>query len=297
MECNLTNIYVIWSTGRRAMVNKLWFRELSRKWVAAREPTEAPAPRRFTEAGCGAHSGKLHSWYLIYRWLNFATWLGVLVSSVLEWGSAEPVGKPEKWPIYLTNWDLSLGCTQALLGALLVTERWTRRSSSSAEVGCTRLIKVYWFLNIATTSLALGVTSSYWCLVHDPSKHHLDAQNFLVHVLNSVLVLLDFILGNVPFELRCFWWAPLVVVCYILFSLVYYFAGGLNKHGHHMLYNILDWKQPLQTIAYCIGGLFYLAFNHCLLCCLSRFRDRFYLDKFDAVIKDANFRAKTESSV
>ena len=278
------------------MVNKLWLRELSRKWLGTRGPAEPPAAWRFTEAGCGPHG-----WYLLYRWLSFAAWLGVLVSSVLEWGSVEPLGAPEKWPIYLTNWDLSLGCTQALLGALLVTERWTRRESASAEVRYSKkggvAIKAYWFLNIATTSLALGVTSSYWGLVHDPAKHHVDAQNVLVHVVNSLLVMLDFALGNVPFELRCFWWAPLVVLCYVSFSLVYYLAGGLSKRGNRMIYPILDWERPLRTLGFCVGGFFFLAFTHCLLCCLSRPRDRLYLDKFNAAVEGSNTRDKTESSV
>ncbi|XP_003428187.1 protein rolling stone isoform X1 [Nasonia vitripennis] len=288
--------------GRRAMVKKLWCRELARKWFQAK--FEPPHGRCFSEPKC---QDQLKLWYLIYRWLIFSCWLLVVLFSFFEVGSAQPLGIWEKWPIYLTNWDLALGLSQSLLGVCLVTRRWRQQrrcvdfDPSTLEYG--KLEKIYWFLYIVTSSLALGVTVTYWGLVHDPKIHHVDPLNILIHVSNSLLMLLDLCVTGVPFELRCFWWCPLMVSLYVLFSLVYYAAGGLDKRGQHKIYNILDWEKPERTILVCAGGLVFLAITHCLLYFIARFRDRAYERRRRLIVsatqngcKEEAERRKNESS-
>lgn len=258
------------------MVNKLWARELARKCFQAK--FEPPHPRCFSEPKAQT---ELRTWYLAYRWLIFGAWLGIVVCSLFEIGSIEKLGYVGKWPIYLTNWDLTLGLFQAFLGALIVTRRWRVQCSRadfepSSHLDFGKLERVYWFLYVVTSSLALGVTVIYWGLVHDPSYHHVDFLNIMIHVSNSVLMLVDLCVAGVPFQLRCFWWCPLFTSFYIIFSVVYYLAGGLDKRGQHRIYNILDWEKPWRTLLVCAGGLTFLVLTHCLLYFLAGFRDRAY---------------------
>ncbi|XP_058802120.1 protein rolling stone-like [Phymastichus coffea] len=281
--------------GRRAMVNKLWYRELARKWFSRK--FEPPHARCFSEARC---QDRLQPWYLAYRWLICLLWLSVVLCSVLEVGSVNPLGAWEKWPIYLTNWDLALGLTQALLGAALASKRWVLQRKpdfDASGMAYGKLEKVYWFLYVVTSSLAIGVTVTYWGLVHDAKIHHVDTLNILIHVSNSVFMLLDFCVAGVPFELRCFWWSPLVASFYLAFTVVYYVAGGLDKRGTHKIYNVLDWQKPARTLLVCFGGLSFLVVTHCLLYFLARFRDR--RQKGRVVVSDkADFdRRKSDSCV
>lgn len=254
------------------MVNKLWYRELARKWSSKK--FEPPQPRCFSEPRCQDH---LHPWYLGYRWLICVLWLSVVVCSVFDIGSANPLGVWEKWAIYLTNWDLALGLTQAFLGALLASKRWQLQRHpefNAAQMHYGKLEKIYWFLYVTTSSLAIGVTVTYWGLVHDPKIHNLDTLNMLIHVSNSMLMILDFCVAAIPFELRCFWWSPLIATVYLVFTVVYYLAGGLDKRGSHKIYNVLDWEKPTRTLIVCVGGLSFLVVTHCLLYFLGRIRDR-----------------------
>ncbi|CAB0031948.1 unnamed protein product [Trichogramma brassicae] len=268
---------------RRAMVNKLWFRELARKSFLSRGgKAEPPRVRRFTEPRSHSY---LHPWYLCYRWAMFGLWLAVCICSFFEIGSVEKLGYKEKWLIYLTNWDLALGLVQSFLGVCLVCKRWRLQTSKPdfdpAQLEYGLLERTYWFLYIVTSSLAIGVTVSYWGLVHNPKIHHVDTLNILIHVINSLLMLVDFFAANVPFEMRSFWWAPLFVSGYIVFSIVYYLAGGLDKRGKPRIYDVLDWQKPLLTSAVCLGGLLFLCLTHCLLHYLARLRDRAYLKKIE----------------
>ncbi|XP_014218409.1 protein rolling stone-like isoform X2 [Copidosoma floridanum] len=263
------------------MVKKLWFRDLGRRWFDASRKFEPPAGRCFSEPKC---QDRLELWYLLYRWLIFGLWLVVVVCSVFEIGSVSPLGLPEKWPIYLTNWDISLGLLQALLACVIVSRRWRQQhrcknaasgfDPSNLTYG--KLEKIYWFLYVVTSSLAIGVTAIYWALVHDPRYHKVDALNLMIHVSNSLLMLVDLGVAGVPLELRCFWWCPLFVSLYLLFSVAYYAAGGLDKRGEHRIYNILDWEKPGRTLVVCAAGLSFLVLAHCVLCLLAGFRDRVF---------------------
>ncbi|XP_011498754.1 PREDICTED: protein rolling stone-like isoform X2 [Ceratosolen solmsi marchali] len=270
---------------RRAMVKKVWCRELFGKFLQVRyEPTQA---RYFSEPKC---QDTVRLWYLAYRYLIFCLWLLIILCSVFEIGSVNPLGLLEKWPIYLTNWDLILGLVQSFLACVLVTRRSRYQEqpgfdASSLYYG--KLEKFYWFMYVVTSSLALGVTITYWALIHDPAIHHVDVLNILIHVANSLLMIVDLCVTSVPFEFRCFWWCPFFVNFYLIFSIVYYLAGGLDKNGQHRIYNILDWEKPIMTLLICAGGLTFLVITHCLLCILARLRNHVYERRRKPFVSDA----------
>lgn len=257
------------------MVNKLWCRKISRAWFQTK--SEPPSVRLFTEPRCQSH---VATWYLTYRWLISCIWITIIICSLLEIGSKKPQGNNHKWPIYLTNWDLLFGATQSLLGGYLVTKRWRQQSSSDFEpcnMTYGKLEKVYWFMYTVTSTLAVGVTISYWAAVHDPKIHQIDPLNIMLHVCNSLLVITDLSVANIPLRLKYFWWCLVIIMIYLLFSVIYYSAGGLDKHGHHYIYKVLDWKKPGITILICLGGIIFLIIVHCLLCYLAKLCERLFM--------------------
>ncbi|XP_011305912.1 protein rolling stone isoform X2 [Fopius arisanus] len=258
---------------RRAMVNNIWCRKLSHIW---HQKVPDPHARAFSEPRWSSH---VSGWYLGYRWLISLTWMTIIICSIFEVGSVKPLGKSHLWPIYLTNWDLALGFIQSLLGLLLVIRRWRFQKSQEFDAVTLKLggvERIYWFLYTITSSLALGVTGTYWATVYNPKIHQVDLLNILLHVCNSFLMIVDIVVTRVPLRLRHCWWCLVVVSCYLMFTIIYYSAGGLDKQGNPRIYAVLDWAKPGKTILVCLGGLTFLVIIHCLLCYIVSLRDRLY---------------------
>lgn len=266
--------YDLTDPGRRAMVNKLWCQEVARQWFKKKE--EPPHARVFSEAKCPQHAP---TWYLFYRWFIFVAWTTIIVCSFFELGSYEPLLAYDKWPIYLTNWDLLLGLAQALVGGLVVTKRWRLQKlhdfdPSTLKMGL--MENIYWFLYVVTTNVAIVVTVSYWFSVYNPAIHHLDPLNIMLHVCNSILMIVDFCITSIPFRLRNFWWCLIIVFFYVTFTVIYYSAGGLDKHGCHYIYKILDWKKPVPALLVCMGEVAFVCILHFIMCFLAKVKDRLY---------------------
>ncbi|XP_025988596.1 protein rolling stone isoform X2 [Solenopsis invicta] len=261
--------------GHRAMVSKFWCHEIGRKWRQAtrQEPLQA---RVLSQSKCKSY---VAIWYLYYRWLIFLIWTAFVICSVFEFGSYKPLMQYEKWPIYLTNWGMALGFTQALVGGILVSKRWRLQKIPGFDPCGLKLEfteRLYWFLYVVATNFAIGVTVCYWFVVYNPEIHQVDPLNIMMHVCNTVLMLIDLFVTSVPFRLRHFWWSLSIISFYVIFSIIYYFAGGLNKNGHHYIYKVLDWKKPMRTSLICIGGFTFVIVLHCVNCMLTNIRDRIY---------------------
>ncbi|XP_072764626.1 protein rolling stone isoform X2 [Anoplolepis gracilipes] len=261
--------------GRRAMVSKFWCHEIGRRWHQAGKQ-EPPQARVLTEPKCQSH---VATWYLFYRWIIFFVWTSFVICSVFEFGSYKPLFQYEKWPIYLTNWDMVLGFTQALIGGILVSKRWRLQKIPGFDpcgLKLESIERLYWFLYVVTTNLAIGVTICYWVTVYNPEIHQVDPLNIMMHVCNSVLMLIDFVVTSIPFRLRNFWWCLSIAVFYVIFTVIYYVAGGLDRHGYHYIYKIIDWKRPARTLLVCAGGFTFVTVLHCVTCMLADARDRVY---------------------
>lgn len=256
---------------RRKMVKKICCRRLSR---ACNQSTPELFPRVFSEP---KYQNYVALWYIYYRSIISILWMSIIVCSVFEMGSKKPRGKNYLWPIYLTNWDLLCGLIQSVLALIIVKRRWNIQQSipnfDADNLTFKKIDKFYWFFYTVTLTLAIGVSSSYWILVYNPIDYTIDSLNIMVHVCNSLLIICDFIVTNVPLKFRHFWWSISIVIIYLIFSIIYYIAGGLDKRGKHCIYDTMDWKKPEKTILLSIGALLFLITVHCLFCYLSMLKN------------------------
>ncbi|XP_076656741.1 protein rolling stone isoform X2 [Halictus rubicundus] len=259
---------------RRAMVNKLWCHDVVQKCFSQKQ--EPPQARYFTEPVAQRH---VATWFLIYRGLIFASWLVIIVCAFFEFGSWNPWIMYDKWPIYLTNWGITLGLAQAFVGLLLTTRRWRQQKTLDFDprnITLGSIERVYWFLFVVATNTAICVTITYWGGIYDSRIHNPDPLNMMQHLCNSILMLIDFCVTSIPFRLRNIWWCLMIVCLYVLFSLIYYLAGGLDRFGQHFIYRILDWKKPLPTILLCIGEAVFVGVIHSSFCFLERVKYQVY---------------------
>lgn len=59
--------------------------------------------------------------------------------------------------------------------------------------------------------------------------HRIDAVNLMVHVLNSVIMLIDLTIVGHPIRLNHAYWTTGIGVAYAVFSVIYYLAGGTDR--------------------------------------------------------------------
>ena len=111
----------------------------------------------------------------------------------------------------------------------------------------------------------------------------MEVLDFLVHGLNSITTVLDLFLGARPFRLLHIY-QPIIALCfYLIFSVIYWAAGGTGREGCHWIYPILDWNKPETTVPLIFVMLVGVFVIHGFLWALQLLRDflhaRYFLKK------------------
>lgn len=73
--------------------------------------------------------------------------------------------------------------------------------------------------------------------------------------MNSVFVILDLMVSATPIRLLHFYQPIMYLAIYVLFSVIYYLAGGLTYDGSSYIYPVLDWTKPGDTTLFILYGL------------------------------------------
>ncbi|XP_075151373.1 protein rolling stone-like [Haematobia irritans] len=196
------------------------------------------------------------SWYLLYRWLWAIVFLSIFLCSLVQQFAHG------KFFIFYTNWGLMLCLASQLLGSLLVT-RWHfdlgAVRSTIYEVSqmrkTPRLLTLYWLLYELAIPGALVVTTIYWAFLHGKMNkpNRFPVISFSTHCLNSVFMLVDFLIIAFPVRLLHTIYAMMVPITFFCFSFVYYLCGGTDDAGNHYVYPMLDWTEPRNCVITFIG--------------------------------------------
>lgn len=101
------------------------------------------------------------------------------------------------------------------------------------------------------------------------------ALNVLVHGINSVVIAIDIVVTDRPFRLLHVFQPFGVLFLYIVFSVVYWAAGGVDNEGNPYIYPILDWNKPEETIVVVVLAAVGSLILHVLLWLIHLLRDRF----------------------
>ena len=94
-------------------------------------------------------------------------------------------------------------------------------------------MKIYWAVEIISSSLAIFVTVLYWSVVHPYVVEHRlllnEADwvyNVFLHASNTVFSLTDLLLCARPVSIFHAYLPVIFGVCYSIFTLIYGLAGG-----------------------------------------------------------------------
>lgn len=132
--------------------------------------------------------------------------------------------------------------------------------------------KALWvFFTIASVN-SLVVTITYWSAVH--SGVEIDGLVVNEYIVATVFMLIEVVISNIPVRVLHFVYSHVFGSIYVLFTVIYWAAGGKDKDGNHYIYKSLDYqKHPGAAIFTVFFVLIILQFMlHLFYFVLFRFR-------------------------
>lgn len=84
------------------------------------------------------------------------------------------------------------------------------------------------------------------------TEYPITALNAEVHIINSVYVLIDLWVVASPLRILHFYIPFIYLTIYLIFTLIYYYAGGLTPDGKSAIYPIMDWENLQVTIPFVV---------------------------------------------
>ncbi|XP_037813869.1 uncharacterized protein LOC119604997 [Lucilia sericata] len=218
--------------------------------------------------------------YLFYRWITAIICLAALVCSLLDIGRTDERFENHyaKWWIYLTHWGLLFCTVQAWLAAMIVTQGMMVEREDfelMRQAKKSKLHLLYWVLYTCATVYAFIITMCYWLLVHDPEIHKIDTLNIMVHVLNSIIMLIDLAIVGHPIKLSHVYFTTGIGLAYAIFTGVYFLAGGTDRKLQVAIYPMLDWTKPGKAIIVTVCAIIFVFIVH--FCCFLLYRARVWL--------------------
>ena len=184
-----------------------------------------------------------------------------------------------KWFIYLTNWSFTILTISFILLSSLsacdVYREWKDRFQQTEnsqdqygtfedeEAGTMNLAsetetpggvkkpavikpapsrwyhQIFWLVYDVAFCVGIFVTICYWSFVLKGTPDFLDIST---HALNTVFILVEVILGRVPIRLLHVVYTMIYLSAYVIFTVIYWTAGGRNAKDEPYIYEILDYE-------------------------------------------------------
>ncbi|XP_068626886.1 protein rolling stone-like [Battus philenor] len=181
------------------------------------------------------------------------------------------------WPIFLTHWGLVLNTIAAAFGVLVSSKAYFQGSIDSLY-GLPCYVKMYWAMTNISTTIAFFITVFYWSFLSMDVDEEYAANRTLdifIHAVNAILMFVLLTSARQPMRLLHVYQPISVAVIYLIFSVIYYYAGGTNPgtDGTY-IYPPLDWSLPGLAMITVALSLVLLIILHAISACLVIIRDK-----------------------
>lgn len=159
--------------------------------------------------------------FLVYRWsltLFFTVCVGVTIYQAVHYDHIN---------VYFTklsNLNLCATMISTLIGAVYASLFFFKKIENSN--GMTKVLKFYWFLWTQCLVLSCILSVYYWFFIY---KGEFDVANVLKHITNSIFLVIDLCVVKHPGRHYNFFYMLVVEIVYLLLTVVYQFAGGLDE--------------------------------------------------------------------
>ena len=94
-----------------------------------------------------------------------------------------------------------------------------------------------WVLYNVAFSIGLFITIAFWALLGDNAGVY----NVLFHAINSVVIVIDVVVSGLPYRLLHVVYPSAFAFAYMLFTVIYWAAGGTDYYNNPWIYPVLDY--------------------------------------------------------
>ncbi|KAJ8932998.1 hypothetical protein NQ318_012036 [Aromia moschata] len=134
-----------------------------------------------------------------------------------------------------------------------------------------------WIVNSLCLDSTIAVTLGYFSLEFGYQRRPYGAGTGVVHLWNTLLVLMDLFVSSIPVKLVHVYPSVILAGLYGIFTYVYYLSGGLGIYDHHYLYKILDYKHnPSLSFAALMAVLAFMLLGRILVYYSYKLRKKLY---------------------
>lgn len=112
------------------------------------------------------------------------------------------------------------------------------------EEGGPWYMKATWLLQSVVLNGSFLCFMMYWCVVYPNKAGPVAIMQYFVHGANFFLMLVDAYFTNQPYYLMHGLYYFGYLSLYVLFSVIFWAAGGTDCTGKPYVYNTLDWNKP-----------------------------------------------------
>ncbi|KAK6177422.1 hypothetical protein SNE40_015526 [Patella caerulea] len=232
--------------------------------------------------------------YLIWRvfWaLYHLIWTILTGVYAYEWTTSK--ANEITWFIYLTHWGyvvLTVSAIMEMVASIHIKcNRPDITAGQSDEMSV--YLKAVWVMVNVSNAASFAISVLFWGLLYTPA-YTLTTADVATHALNSFYVLANLMITAVPIRLYHFIHPTIFSVIYIVFTVIYHFAGGKNGLDKPYIYSVIDWSKPetaalygalaalvLTPLCHVVVFLIYLARTAIFNACLKREEADFELEE------------------
>ena len=133
--------------------------------------------------------------------------------------------------------------------------------------------KLTWLLYTTSLTMSFMVTAGYYTAA-GTDFNDFDVFALHIHGINLIIMCTDFLLSQVPIHFLHFYFPTIFIAVYLIFTGIYYAAGGTGAHERPYIYPLLDYKNGLgKAIVLAIVLVIVTAIVHCIFSAVAILRD------------------------
>ena len=93
-------------------------------------------------------------------------------------------------------------------------------------------------------------------------------------------MIIDLLIASYPMHIFHLFYGIAFGAIYLVFSIIYFFAGGTDYWGNRYIYHVLNWENPGSAASVAAGTLVLIIFMHIIACIIQKIRYRLYKKYF-----------------
>lgn len=189
--------------------------------------------------------------YLVYR--LFHSLMFLLVFTIYATVTFQSVTTSLRGLAYITTWSYII-CIVYSIYATIYIQCIAKRKDFFVVMDISVPSKLLWILHSLAIDLAFSVSILFW-LGKFFCKKIFPLHTDLMHIWNSIFMLMDFFVVAIPIRILHVYASVIVALIYAVFTYVYYYLGDVaGTHKQYALYPLLDWKNDVITAVFVVVG-------------------------------------------